>query len=160
MALPHFIGDLVQDVRAVGDRRATPGVADSWLRSAAAGVDADATLALFHYVGRRDAEEEQIGRIRQVIADDLAGEAVDGSVSLVSSETRDRIVENCLQIQLGDRAVAHDLYADLREQLVRSPERRYDMEVSVALAPWAEDRPRAEERCSSPRSGRSISSCR
>jgi hypothetical protein len=54
----------------------------------------------------------------------------------VSSETRDRIVENCLQIQLGDRALAHDLYADLREQLIRSPERRYDMEISVALAPW------------------------
>jgi hypothetical protein len=41
-------------------------------------------------------------------------------VTLVSSETRDRIVENCLQIQLGDQALARDLYADLREQLVRS----------------------------------------
>jgi hypothetical protein len=91
---------------------------------------------LFHYVGRRDAEEEQLGRIRQVIADDLASRP-DGLLTLVSSETRDRIVENCLQIQLGDRALARDLYTDLREQLIRSPERRYDMEVSVALAPWA-----------------------
>jgi hypothetical protein len=32
--------------------------------------------------------------------------------------------------------LAHDLYTDLREQLIRSPERRYDMEISVALAPW------------------------
>jgi hypothetical protein len=77
-----------------------------------------------------------IGRIRHVIADDLAARR-DGLVTLVSSETRDRIVENCLQIQLGDRALAHDLYADLREQLIRSPERRYDMEISAALAPWA-----------------------
>jgi hypothetical protein len=52
------------------------------------------------------------------------------------SETRDRIVENCLRIQLGDEALAHDLYADLREQLVRTPERRYDMTMSAALAPW------------------------
>jgi hypothetical protein len=35
--------------------------------------------------------------------------------------------------------LAHDLYTDLREQLIRSPERRYDMEMSVALAPWAEE---------------------
>jgi hypothetical protein len=90
---------------------------------------------LFHYVGRRDAEEEQIGRIRHVFAEDLAA-SPDGLVTLVSSETRDRIVENCLQIQLGDLALARDLYADLREQLIRSPERHYDMEVSVALAPW------------------------
>ena len=114
---------------------------------------------LFHYVGRRDAEEEQLGRIRHVIADDLAARP-DGLVTLVSSETRDRIVENCLQIQLGDRALAHDLYADLREQLIRSPERRYDMEMSVALAPWAGGPVEVRARCSSRRFGPSTCSCR
>ena len=71
---------------------------------------------LFHYVGQRDAEEEQLQRLRQVIAEDLAAHP-DGLVAMVSSETRDRIVENCLRLQLGDEALAHDLYADLREQL-------------------------------------------
>ena len=55
----------------------------------------------------------------------------------MSSETRDRIVENCLRLQLGDDDLARELYADLREQLIRTPERRSGMEVSVALAPWA-----------------------
>ena len=91
---------------------------------------------LFHYVGQRDAAEDHIERIRRVIADDLAGRP-DGLVAMVSSETRDRIVENCLRLQLGDEALAHDLYADLRAQLVGDPERRYDMDLSVALAPWA-----------------------
>jgi hypothetical protein len=90
---------------------------------------------LFHYVGQRDAEEEQIQRIRQVIAGDLALQP-DGLVTMVSSETRDRIVENCLRLQLGDAALARDLYADLREQIGRAGERRYDMDMSLALAPW------------------------
>ena len=92
---------------------------------------------LFHYVGQRDAEEEHLQRIRRVIVDDLAARP-DGLAAMVSSETRDRIVENCLRLQLGDEALAQELYADLREQqLLRTPERRYDMVMSVALAPWA-----------------------
>jgi hypothetical protein len=70
----------------------------------------------FHYVGQRDAEEQHIQRIRDVIADDLAARP-DGLVTLVSSETRDRIVENCLRVQFDDEALAHDLYADLRDPI-------------------------------------------
>jgi len=92
---------------------------------------------LFQYVGQRDAEEEHVRRLREVIADDLAGNR-DGLVALVSSETRDRIAEHCLGIQLGDEAMAHDLYTDLREQIIRQPERRYDMDLSIALAPWSD----------------------
>jgi hypothetical protein len=95
---------------------------------------------LLHYVGQRDAEEEQLRRIREVIAGDLAANP-DGLVALVSSETRDRIAENCLRLQLGDPDLARELYADLREQLIRTPERRYGMELSVALAPWADGPP-------------------
>jgi hypothetical protein len=78
---------------------------------------------LFHYVGQRDAEEEQIQRIRHVIADDLAVRP-DGLVTMVSSETRNRIVENCLRLELGDAALAHDLYTDLRDQFAHAGERR------------------------------------
>jgi hypothetical protein len=90
---------------------------------------------LLQYVGQRDAEEEQLDRLRHVIAEDLAARP-DGLVTMVSTETRDRIAENCLRLQLGDEALAHDLYADLREQLMRTGERREDMDVSMALAPW------------------------
>jgi len=57
---------------------------------------------------------------------------------MVAPETCDRIVENCLGRQLGDEAFAHDLYADLRAQLICDPERRYDMDLSAALAPWSD----------------------
>ena len=58
-----------------------------------------------------------------MIAEDLALRP-DGLVTMVSSETRDRIVENCLRLQPGDAALAHGLYADLREQITREGERR------------------------------------
>ncbi len=90
---------------------------------------------LFQYVGQRDAEEGNLQRIRQVIAEDFAAKP-DGLVALVSEETRDEIIENCLSLQLGDRAVADEVYADLRSQLAPAQERRYGMDVSVALAPW------------------------
>ena len=54
---------------------------------------------------------------------------------MVSPETHARIVENCLGHDLGDAALAHELHANLRAQLIRDPERRYDMDLSVALAP-------------------------
>jgi hypothetical protein len=53
----------------------------------------------------------------------------DGPVAMVSPETRDRIGENCPDRQLGDAALARGLYADLRAQLVRDPERQYHVDV-------------------------------
>src|SRR5689334_3826273 len=60
---------------------------------------------LFQYIGARDAEADAIQRIREVITDDLAAKP-DGLVALVSSETRDRIIQNCLGLQLGDPLLA------------------------------------------------------
>lgn len=48
---------------------------------------------------------------------------------------RDRIIENRLGMQVADRALAREIYGDLRDQLVHAQERRYDSEVSVAVAP-------------------------
>src|SRR5438046_1220059 len=67
---------------------------------------------LFQYVGQREAEEDNITRIRHVIADDFAAKP-DGLVALVSEETRDRIIRNCLGIQIGDRELAEEVYNDL-----------------------------------------------
>jgi hypothetical protein len=90
---------------------------------------------LFHYVGQRDAEEEQVRRIREVITDDLASKP-DGLVAMVSSETRDRIAENCFRLQFGDQDMAHGFYSDHRKQVIRMPDRLHEMDLSVALAPW------------------------
>jgi hypothetical protein len=59
---------------------------------------------------------------------------------VASPATLDKIVRNCLAIQLGDRQLAEDAYADLKEQVIRSPERARNTDVSVALAPWAHGR--------------------
>jgi hypothetical protein len=61
--------------------------------------------------------------------------APDNHTAVASPETLDKVIENSLGIRLGDAELAHDAYADLREQVVRAPERWRDAQVSVALAP-------------------------
>jgi len=95
---------------------------------------------LFQYVGQRDAEERNLQRIQSVIADDFASKP-DGLVAMVSSETRDRIVENCLGMQLGDATLAHDMYKDVRRQVVTAAERWHDVRVSISLSPWSDGPP-------------------
>lgn len=90
---------------------------------------------LFQYVGHRDSEEENIRRIQNVIADDFASKP-DGLVRMVSSETRERIIQNCLGMQLGDTQLAHDLYQDIRQQVITAAERWHDVRVAISLSPW------------------------
>ncbi len=61
--------------------------------------------------------------------------------NVASSETLDRIIRNCLGLRLGDQQLADDVYADLRQQVVRARSRNYDAHVSVSLAPWNEGPP-------------------
>jgi hypothetical protein len=50
-----------------------------------------------------------------------------------------------LGLRLGDAALAHDAYTDIRNQVIRAPERWHDVSVSVELSlgvgtrrrPWA-----------------------
>lgn len=90
---------------------------------------------LFQYVGQRDAEEANLERNRQIIAEDFATKP-DGLVKLISAETRDQIILNNLGVQLDDRQLAHEVYADLRDHLIGT-ERHSNMDISVALAPSA-----------------------
>jgi hypothetical protein len=55
---------------------------------------------------------------------------------VASEETLDRITTNALGLRLDDQALAHDVYTDIRDQVIRAPERWHDVDVSVTLSPW------------------------
>jgi hypothetical protein len=98
----------------------------------------------FTYIDQVDADERANQRLRQVIkaeAPAIRDAVVEGfafapgSLTAVASpETLDKVIENSLSIRLGDAELAHDAYTDLREQVVRAPERWRDAQVFVALA--------------------------
>ncbi|WP_043590333.1 hypothetical protein [Frankia sp. BMG5.23] len=103
-------------------------------------------VVAFQYIDERDAEERANERLRKVLKEEapaIRDAVIDGFafapdalVDVASPETLDRVVRNTLAIQLGDQALAHDLYSDLRHQVTASTERRQDMRVTVNLAPW------------------------
>jgi hypothetical protein len=103
-------------------------------------------VVAFEYLDREDAERRAMQRFRKVLREQAPAirDAVvkgfafspDALVDVASPATLDKIVRNCLAIQLGDRQLAEDVYADLREQVHRSPERARNTDISVALAPW------------------------
>lgn len=124
----------------------------SWLTSVPA-VEFGAALfttglivVAFEYLDREDAERRAMQRFRKVLNEQAPAirDAVvkgfafspDSLTNVASPATLDKIVRNTLAIQLGDRQLAEDAYADLKEQVIRSPERARDTDVSVALAPW------------------------
>jgi len=103
-------------------------------------------VVAFQYIDERDAEERANERLRKVLKEEapaIRDAVIDGFafapdalVDVASPETLDRVVRNTLAIQLGDQALADDLYTDLRHQVTASTERRQDMRVTVNLAPW------------------------
>src|ERR1700733_4874684 len=100
----------------------------------------------FQYIDEKDSEQRADDRLRRVLAQEapaIRDAVVDGFAfapdsltSVASSDTLDRIVENCLTIQLGDQELAHDTYTDLQQQITSARPRLYDAHVSVALTPW------------------------
>lgn len=64
--------------------------------------------------------------------------APESLTDVASSKTLDRIIENCLAIQLGDHGLAKDAYADLRMQVLRARPRMFGTRVSVVLSKWAD----------------------
>jgi hypothetical protein len=102
----------------------------------------------FEYLDREDSEQRAIQRLRKALPEQatilrsavIEGFAAspDSLAAVASPATLDRVAENCLSIQLGDEALAHDVYADLRQQVIRTRERWHDVRVSVAMAPWTD----------------------
>lgn len=66
----------------------------------------------------------------------LTGLAVDKSdlERIASPELLDDIATNTLSLRLGDDQFAREIYADIRDQAIRAPERWYDVDVSIRLS--------------------------
>jgi hypothetical protein len=105
------------------------------------------TIAL-EYIDRQDADaraterlskllDEKIPALRDAVYDGLAFNT-DVLKAHASPETLDRVIRNSLAVRLGDEALAADVYADLHQQVVRAPERRYDARTSVTLTSWTD----------------------
>ncbi|MDQ3405646.1 MAG: hypothetical protein M3548_20015 [Actinomycetota bacterium] len=101
----------------------------------------------FEYVDRKHGDERTDRRIREAVRKEAPAfrDAVLDSFAfnaetlkgIASPDTLDRIATNALGLRLGDEALARDAYADLRDQVIRSPERWRDVDISVSLSPWS-----------------------
>lgn len=100
----------------------------------------------FEYVDRKHGDERTDQRVREAVRKEapairdavLDSFAFDPSslTDIASPETLDHIAANALGLRLGDQALAADVYADVRNQVIRAPERWYDMNITVDLTPW------------------------
>lgn len=103
-------------------------------------------VIFFEYLDKRDAElramqqlrtvlQEEAPAIRDAVVDGFAF-APDSLTSVAAPEVLDRIVENCLSIQLRDRPLATAVYRDVKTQILESAARLHDLRVSITLTPW------------------------
>lgn len=103
-------------------------------------------VIFFEYLDKRDAElramqqlrtvlREEAPAIRDAVVDGFAF-APDSLTNVASPAVLDRIVENCLGLQLGDQALAGEVYTNLKAQVLHSSERWHDLRISAALSPW------------------------
>ncbi|MBO3752151.1 hypothetical protein J5X84_39335 [Streptosporangiaceae bacterium NEAU-GS5] len=108
-------------------------------------------VVAFTYIDKEDAETRAVARLRTVLGDAAPAirDAViegfafnaDDLAQVASPETLDQIIRNSLAIQLGDKQLARDVYADLRQQVLQAPERWHDVQVTITLAPWTDGPP-------------------
>ncbi|GAB3428625.1 hypothetical protein GCM10027569_72330 [Flindersiella endophytica] len=100
----------------------------------------------FEYVDRKHGEQRAAERVREAVRQEAPAirDAVLNSFAfepaklrnVASVETLDRITANALGLRLGDQELAAELYVDTRNQVIHSPERWRDVDVSVMLTPW------------------------
>ena len=82
----------------------------------------------------RDAVRQEAPAIRDAVFDSLAFNAV-ALKNVASPETLDRIAAGALGLRLDDHALAHDIYTDVRDQVIHASERWRDLHITVTLAP-------------------------
>jgi hypothetical protein len=109
-------------------------------------LSAGVIAVIFEYYARKEADErtdehlrqavrQEAPAIRDAVLDSFAFNA-DTLKGIASPETLDRIAANALGLRLGDAALARDVYTDIRNQVIRAPERWHDVDVTVELTPW------------------------
>lgn len=84
----------------------------------------------------REAVRHEAPAIRDAVLDSFAFNA-DALKGVASNDTLDRIAANALGLRLGDQALAHDIYTDVRTQVIRAPERWHDVTATIDLTPWS-----------------------
>jgi hypothetical protein len=111
-------------------------------------LSAGIIAVIFEYYTRKESEALAAERFRKVIRQEAPAirDAVLDSLAVspetlknvAAPETLDRIATNALGLRLGDEHLAHDVYTDLRDQVIQAPEHWHDVDVSVTLSPWAQ----------------------
>jgi hypothetical protein len=96
------------------------------------------------FVTGRDREAADVERTRSVLREltpDFTDAVVRGFAvgtddlkRVATPELLDSIAANVLALRLGDRQFASELYADIRDQAIRAPERWHDVQVNVRLS--------------------------
>jgi hypothetical protein len=79
--------------------------------------------------------EKKAPAIRDAVLDSFAFDP-DALKNVASNETLDRIAANALGLRLGDQELAQEVYTDVRDQVISSPERWHDVDIDVSLSPW------------------------
>lgn len=117
------------------------------MRAVGGGVFTTALVVYaFTYLDKRDAEarameqldvaiKRNVSAIRDSVIDGFAA-APESLTSVAAPAVLDHVIENCLAIQLDDKQLAHDVYADIKAQVLHSQVRQRDLKISVSLAPW------------------------
>jgi hypothetical protein len=151
LALAATVATFVGAAMQVTSYWLDPATRSSWLVSNLGGLGAGllgiGLLGIvFQYIGDQDNEQSALRRTRTVLGE-LVPEIRDAVIQgfafnaddmarVASPVVLDQIARNILALQLGDRGLADDAYADLRSQVIRAPERWRDVTISIALAPW------------------------
>lgn len=136
--LVSFAADIVQKVGASHVLVALLGhLADALVVTGGLGI------AIDFFVGRAK-DEADSDRTRAVIKDlipDFTDAVVQGFAvqpadleRVATPELLDQIATNALALRLGDDQFAAEIYADVRDLAIRTPERWHDIDVSIRLS--------------------------
>jgi len=101
-------------------------------------------VVVWDYVDGRDRDSREDERIRRLLAESAPAfrDAVGRGFAVESEDLKrvatpellDDIATTALSLRLGDRQFAEEVYAELRDQAIRAPERWYDVEVAIRLS--------------------------
>lgn len=105
-------------------------------------------VIVWDYVDGRDREAREDERIRRLLVESapafrdavVRGFAVetDDLKRVASPQLLDSIITNAMGLRLGDAQFAREIYADVRDQVIRAPERWRDVRASIRLSTAAE----------------------
>lgn len=122
----------------------------SWIKSLPIGelggtlFGAGLLTTLFEYSFRKDQEAATVEQFRQIIheqAPAMRDAVIEGFAihpedlrRVANPDLLDTIAANVMALRLGDEVFARELYAEVRDQAIRAPERWLDVEADLRLS--------------------------